>query len=189
MPDVVRKAVIPPARVESQLLAPGVWLMGGQTHNSLLVEFKNYLAVVEAPNNEARSLAVIAEAYRLVPSKPIQYVINTHHHFDHSGGLRTYLSQGTTIVTHEMNKPYYLDILFHPAPRDAGARPDGEVQPDVLDQPAAGADRSRVGRDARHGVVRHRRRRPLDAGAARAGHGVRAGRSDGTRRVFTARTC
>ena len=117
VPDVVRKAVIPPARAESQLLAPGVWLIGGQTHNSLLVEFRNYLAVVEAPNNEARSLAVIAEAYRLVPNKPIQYVINTHHHFDHAGGLRTYLSQGTTIVTHEVNKPYYLDILFHPAPR------------------------------------------------------------------------
>ena len=117
VPDVVRKAVIPPARAESQLLAPGVWLIGGQTHNSLLVEFKDYLAVVEAPNNEARSLAVIAEAYRLVPSKPIKYVINTHHHFDHAGGLRTYLSQGTTIVTHETNKPYYLDILFHPAPR------------------------------------------------------------------------
>jgi glyoxylase-like metal-dependent hydrolase (beta-lactamase superfamily II) len=118
VPDVVRKAVIPPARAESTLLAPGVWLIGGQTHNSLLVEFRNYLAVVEAPNNEARSLAVIAEAYRLVPNKPIQYVINTHHHFDHAGGLRTYLSQGTTIVTHETNKQYYLDILFHPAPRE-----------------------------------------------------------------------
>ena len=116
VPDAVRNAVIPPARVESQLLAPGVWLMGGGTHNSLLVEFKNYLAVVEAPNNEARSLAVIAEAYRLVPGKPIQYVINTHKHFDHIGGLRTYLSQGTTIVTHETNKQYFLDILFHPGP-------------------------------------------------------------------------
>ena len=118
VPDAVRTAVIPPPRVESTLLAPGVWLLAGGTHNSMLVEFKNYLAVVEAPNNEARSLAVIAEAYRLVPSKPIQYVINTHHHFDHSGGLRTYLSQGTTIVTHESNKQYYLDILFHPAPRE-----------------------------------------------------------------------
>jgi glyoxylase-like metal-dependent hydrolase (beta-lactamase superfamily II) len=117
VPDAVRTAVIPPARVVSEQLAPGVWLMGGGTHNSLLVEFRNYLAIVEAPNNEARSLAVIAEAYRLVPSKPIQYVINTHHHFDHSGGLRTYLSQGTTIVTHETNKQYYLDILFHPSPR------------------------------------------------------------------------
>jgi glyoxylase-like metal-dependent hydrolase (beta-lactamase superfamily II) len=117
VPDAVRTAVIPPARAVSEQLAPGVWLMGGGTHNSLLVEFRNYLAIIEAPNNEARSLAVIAEAYRLVPSKPIQYVLNTHHHFDHAGGLRTFLSQGTTIVTHESNKQYYLDILFHPAPR------------------------------------------------------------------------
>jgi glyoxylase-like metal-dependent hydrolase (beta-lactamase superfamily II) len=117
VPDVVRAAVTPPARVESQRLADGVWLLGGGTHNSLLVEFKDYVAVVDAPNNEARSLAVIAEAARLVPGKLVQYVINTHHHFDHAGGLRTYLSQGTTIVTHESNKQYYLDILFHPAPR------------------------------------------------------------------------
>jgi hypothetical protein len=117
VPDVVKSAVTPPARVESQQLANGVWLLGGGTHNSLLVEFKDYVAVVDAPNNEERSLAVIAEAARLAPKKPVQYVINTHHHFDHAGGLRTYLSQGTTIVTHESNKQYYLDILFRPAPR------------------------------------------------------------------------
>ena len=117
VPDAVRTAVVAPARVESQKLAEGVWLLGGGTHNSLLVTFKDYVAVVDAPNNEARSLAVIAEAARLAPGKPVQYVINTHHHFDHAGGLRTYLSQGTTIVTHESNKQYYLDILFHPAPR------------------------------------------------------------------------
>jgi hypothetical protein len=92
VPDVVRTAVAPTARVESQQLAEGVWLLGGGTHNSLLVAFKDYVAVVDAPNNEARSLAVIAEAARLVPGKPVQYVINTHHHFDHAGGLRTYLS-------------------------------------------------------------------------------------------------
>jgi glyoxylase-like metal-dependent hydrolase (beta-lactamase superfamily II) len=117
VPAAVRAAVAPPARVESQKLAEGVWLLGGGTHNSLLVAFKDYVTVVDAPNNEARSLAVIAEAARLAPGKPVQYVINTHHHFDHAGGLRTYLSQGTTIVTHESNKQYYLDILFHPAPR------------------------------------------------------------------------
>jgi glyoxylase-like metal-dependent hydrolase (beta-lactamase superfamily II) len=117
VPDAVRTAVTPPARVESTRLAEGVWMLGGGTHNSLLVEFKDYVAVVDAPNNEARSLAVIAEAARLAPNKPVQYVINTHHHFDHAGGLRTYLSQGTTVVTHETNKQYYLDILFSPAPR------------------------------------------------------------------------
>jgi len=102
--------------VESQKLADGVWVLGGGTHNSMLVEFKDFVAVVDAPNNETRSLAVIAEANRLVPDKQIRYLVNTHHHMDHLGGIRTYLSQGTTIVTHESNKAYYLEIPFYPSP-------------------------------------------------------------------------
>jgi hypothetical protein len=117
VPAAVRAAVTPPESVESEQLADGVWMLRGGSHHSMLVEFRDYVAIVEAPKNEERSLAVIAEATRLYPEKPIQYVINTHHHFDHSGGLRTYLSQGTTIVTHESNKEYYTDILFHPAKR------------------------------------------------------------------------
>jgi L-ascorbate metabolism protein UlaG (beta-lactamase superfamily) len=124
VPDEVRKATAPLVRVQSQRLADGLWLLGGGTHNSVLIEFKDFLTVVEAPQNEARSLAVIAEANRLVPNKLIRYVVNTHHHFDHAGGLRTYLSQGTTVITHESNKQYYLDIMFYPAPR--------ELQPDRL---------------------------------------------------------
>ncbi len=124
VPDAVRTAAAAPVRVESQKLADGVWLLGGGTHNSVLVEFKDFAAVVEAPQNEARSLAVIEEVNRLVVNKPIKYVVNTHHHFDHAGGLRTYLSQGTTVITHESNKQYYLDIMFYPAPR--------ELQPDRM---------------------------------------------------------
>jgi glyoxylase-like metal-dependent hydrolase (beta-lactamase superfamily II) len=116
VPDAVRTATAPPVRVESQKLANGVWAIGGGTHNSMLVEFRDFVAVVDAPNNEARSLAVIAEAGRLVPGKQIRYLVNTHHHMDHIGGLRTYLSQGTTIVTHESNKDYYLEIPFYPSP-------------------------------------------------------------------------
>jgi len=114
VPDVVKQATAPPERVESQKLAEGVWFLGGGSHNSLAVEFRDYVAVVEAPLNEARSLAVIDEVHKLVPNKQIQYVVNTHHHFDHSGGLRTYLSQGTTVVTSQQNRDYYLQILFHP---------------------------------------------------------------------------
>ncbi len=117
VPDAVRTATPAPVKVESQKLADGVWMLGGGSHNSVLVEFNDFVAVVEAPQNEARSLAVIAEVNRLVPNKQIRYLVNTHHHMDHAGGLRTYLSQGTTIVTHESNKPYYLDIMFYPAPR------------------------------------------------------------------------
>src|SRR5690348_3212623 len=124
VPDVVRAATVQPVNVESRLLAEGVWLLGGGTHNSVLVEFKDFVAVVEAPQNEARSLAVIDEVDRLAPNKLIKYVVNTHHHFDHAGGLRTYLSQGTTVITHESNKQYYLDIMFSPAAR--------ELQPDRM---------------------------------------------------------
>lgn len=124
VPDAVRSASAPPVKVESQKLATGVWLLAGGTHNSVLVEFKDFVAVVEAPQNEARSLAVIEEVNRLAPDKPIKYVVNTHHHFDHAGGLRTYLSQGTTVITHESNKQYYMDIMFYPAHR--------ELQPDRM---------------------------------------------------------
>ena len=124
VPDVVRAATVPPVKVESQKLADGVWLLGGGTHNSILVEFRDFASVVEAPQNEARSLAVIEEASRLLPNKLIRYVVNTHHHFDHTGGLRTYLSQGTTVITHESNKEYYLGIMFYPAAR--------ELQPDRM---------------------------------------------------------
>jgi hypothetical protein len=118
VPDAVRTAKPDEVKVESQKLADGVWLLGGGAYNSVLVEFSDFVAVVEAPLNEARSLAVIAEVNRLVPNKNIRYVINTHHHMDHAGGLRTYVSQGTTVVTHETNKPYYLDIMLYPAPRE-----------------------------------------------------------------------
>ena len=52
-----------------------------------------------------------------MPSKPIRYVVNTHHHFDHSGGLRTYVDQGTTVVTHAGNRDFYEQVFFYPAAR------------------------------------------------------------------------
>lgn len=124
VPDVVRNAKAAPVRAEAEKLAEGVWLVGGGSHNSVAVEFRDFVAVVEAPLREERSLAVIDAVNKLVPNKPIRYVVNTHHHFDHSSGLRTYLAQGTTIVTHQGNRDYYRDILFSPAPRT--------LQPDRL---------------------------------------------------------
>ena len=115
--EAVRAATPAPARVESTKLADGVWLLGGGTHNSMLVEFKDFVAVVEAPQNEARSLAVIDEVHKLAPGKMIRYVVNTNHRMIYAGGLRTYFSQGTTVVTHELNKDYYVGILFSPFPR------------------------------------------------------------------------
>jgi glyoxylase-like metal-dependent hydrolase (beta-lactamase superfamily II) len=107
VPDTVKSAAAPPIKVTSQKLGDGIWFVAGGSHNSMVVEFPSYITVIEGPLGEGRSLAVIAEAKRLVPNKPIKYLINTHSHFDHSGGVRTYVAEGATIITQEMNVPFY----------------------------------------------------------------------------------
>ena len=111
VPDAVRTATAPPARVESSQLANGVWYLRGGSHHSVAVEFNDFVAVIEGPLNEARSLAVIDEVHRIIPNKPIEYLVNTHHHFDHLGGVRTYVWEGATIVTQEMNYGFYKNQL------------------------------------------------------------------------------
>ncbi|MEE2636688.1 MAG: MBL fold metallo-hydrolase [Acidobacteriota bacterium] len=111
VPDNVMSADIEPVRVESQEVGDGVWLIAGGSHHSVAVEFGDHVTVIEAPLNEARSLAVIGEVYRLIPDKPIKFIVTTHHHWDHLGGLRAYVHEGATVVTHAGNKPYYQEVL------------------------------------------------------------------------------
>ncbi|HEX5608368.1 MAG TPA: MBL fold metallo-hydrolase [Candidatus Binatia bacterium] len=93
IPDHVRNNPVP---VQSEKVADGVWYITGVDNNSVLIEMKDYLIVVEAPHGERRSLAVLEEIKKLVPDKPIKYLVNTHHRFDHASGLRTYAAEGVT---------------------------------------------------------------------------------------------
>jgi glyoxylase-like metal-dependent hydrolase (beta-lactamase superfamily II) len=112
IPEVVRTATVPPVRVESQKVTDGVWYLGGGTHASVAVEFRDFITVIEAPLNEERSLAVIAEVKKLISNKPIRYLVSTHHHWDHLGGVRGYVHQeGVTIILQESNHLYYAEVL------------------------------------------------------------------------------
>jgi len=122
VPAPVQAATAPPVAVQTTKLADGVWFLSGGSHHSLVVNLKDYIAVVEAPLSEERSMAVIAEAKRLVPNKPIKYVISTHHHFDHSGGLRTYVAEGATVVTHDSNRAFFEKTFQAPASMAPDAR-------------------------------------------------------------------
>ena len=88
--------------------------MKGPAHHSVAIEFNDHVAIVEAPLNEQRSLAIIEEVRKLAPSKPIRYVINTHPHFDQAGGLRAFVDSGATIITHETNVPFLANALAAP---------------------------------------------------------------------------
>ena len=106
-PEVVANPSPVTTRVDITELAPGVFNFGGTSHNSLVVEQSRGLVVIEAPLDEARSRAVLAAIAARFPAKPVRYVVNTHTHFDHAGGLRTYVARGVTVVTHERNAAYY----------------------------------------------------------------------------------
>src|SRR4029079_17260639 len=93
-----------PAVVTVQEIAKGVWFLAGQSHHSVLVEFGDHLTLIETPQNDTRALAVIAKARELRPNKPLTQLVNTHHHFDHSGGVRAAISEGLTVITQKGNQ-------------------------------------------------------------------------------------
>lgn len=130
--DSVRATVVqagtPPAAptIAVDTLAPGVWRIAGGSHHTIAVEQSNRVVLVEAPQNDARTLAAIAKAREIAPAgKPVDLVVNTHHHFDHAGGIRAAVSQGLQVATHQGNKDFYERVVYpgvHKSQPDALAR-------------------------------------------------------------------
>jgi glyoxylase-like metal-dependent hydrolase (beta-lactamase superfamily II) len=109
-----------PPKVEVVEVAAGVWLLAGQSHHSAVVEFDDHLMLIEAPQGEARTQAVIAAARELAPSKPLTELVVSHHHFDHTAGLRAAIAEGLTVITHARNAAFVEEM----ARRSHSRRPD-----------------------------------------------------------------
>jgi glyoxylase-like metal-dependent hydrolase (beta-lactamase superfamily II) len=108
--------------VEAATLAPGVVLLAGGSHNSVAVEFKDFVTVVEGPLSNQRTNAVVAEVHKLFPGKPIRYLVNTHNHFDHLGGVRGFVAEGATVITDDKNRNFYQRVVL--APQSRTLQPD-----------------------------------------------------------------
>jgi len=113
------------AKVE---LGKGVWLLQELTngYNALAVAFKDHVMVVEPASTDVESKRAIAAVKELAPGKPIRYIVATHHHEDHAGGVRSYIAEGSTVVTTAGNRAYFERIAASRrtiAPDDLSARP------------------------------------------------------------------
>jgi glyoxylase-like metal-dependent hydrolase (beta-lactamase superfamily II) len=113
-PEVMKPAAPAPPNVAVTPLGKGVWLLGGQSHHSALVEFADHLMLIEAPQSEARTLAVIAKAKETVPNKPLTELVTTHHHFDHTAGMRAAIAEGMTVITQAGNKEWVENMARRP---------------------------------------------------------------------------
>jgi glyoxylase-like metal-dependent hydrolase (beta-lactamase superfamily II) len=108
IPDDVRAAK---ETVSVDKVAEGVWFLGGGSHNSVAIELDSQIVLVEAPQYAGRARAVLEAANKLVAGKQVLSVINSHHHFDHAGGLRAAAAEGATLFTSALAKPYFETAL------------------------------------------------------------------------------
>jgi glyoxylase-like metal-dependent hydrolase (beta-lactamase superfamily II) len=99
-----------PLMVTTEKLGDGLYRLttGAGSYDSVVVEFKDYVMMLEAGQSEQRALAYVAETKKLFPNKPIRYVFNTHPHSDHTGGLPVLVAEGATVIT-QKNNAEFLD--------------------------------------------------------------------------------
>lgn len=99
-----------PFQAKTVKLADNVALiqgLQGGNYNVLAVSFKDHIFAFEAPVSSAiadQAIKMIKEAF---PGKPIKYVAVTHFHNDHSGGLRSFIAEGATVVTTAGNRAFF----------------------------------------------------------------------------------
>ena len=118
-------------------LAPNVQHVQGGGANNLIIAMKDHLVIFDAPYGELQSRWVIDAAKAKYPGKPIRYLVLTHHHMDHTGGMRTYVAEGAKVIVPSPDKGYFEKDVKSPrtvVPDDLQKKPRGAEIVEVRDQ-------------------------------------------------------
>jgi glyoxylase-like metal-dependent hydrolase (beta-lactamase superfamily II) len=116
IPDSMRSRApsLPPAVAPVSVIltniAPGLWRAEGGSHHSLVVEQGQTLLVVEGPQSAARANAVLDTLQRRMPGRRVSAVVMTHHHHDHSGGIRAFMARGIPVIAHTRNVAFVRQV-------------------------------------------------------------------------------
>ncbi len=94
----------------------------------MIVEFKEFLVVVDCPGDFGTSQATIDALRERFGGKPIKYVVPSHTHGDHGGGARGYFHAGATLITTPGHVGFYQEL----------ARVKRTISPDPYRPPEGG---------------------------------------------------
>ncbi|MEQ1575421.1 MAG: MBL fold metallo-hydrolase [Vicinamibacterales bacterium] len=103
----------PGGNIQVTPIARGVWRFTGGT---MAIEFADHLTLFEAGGGPDRVRTVVAMARNLVPGKPVTQLIQSHHHFDHTAGLRQAVAEGLTIISRRDNGVIFAEMMARRAP-------------------------------------------------------------------------
>jgi len=112
-------------------IAEGVYFGEGLGTNNMWVEFEEFVLVAEGPNTEMQTLEAIQQIQETVGDKPIRYLVTTHHHADHVGGIRGFAAEGATIVTHASNEEVIREILTRPHTLNPDRLVQSQLEPQI----------------------------------------------------------
>lgn len=120
------RAAAPPSpntpMVDATPVTRGTWLLTGSGGaNSVLFEFADHLTLFELPTSQAWARALIDKAQSVVSGKRVTEVIVSHHHFDHTGGLRQAIASGLTIIAQKGNEALFREIAARKSTVDPDA--------------------------------------------------------------------
>jgi glyoxylase-like metal-dependent hydrolase (beta-lactamase superfamily II) len=119
-----------------QEIAQGVYQVQGGSHNSLVVEMSDHLIVLDAPVTDAQSIWLVGQTRARFPGKPIRWLVLTHHHMDHAGGVRGILGEGgTTLVVGQGAGAHFRRVLEAPMSRNPDMSPRSFHMNPVLEVP------------------------------------------------------